>query len=210
MPLQGPIVYLPPPPVSTAQVVAGRWKQAALFNVGDPVLYGKYKNKKGIILKFVKDDKGYPAVEIEQLPNPTGRKEKKVLTLFKIRKSPKPFKKKKKTAERVVARFLESRGVPMGKTLERGNVRVHRSRDSLVITDLTNVGQRGKRVQILSVTTGRQYQGDPQGWLDRMSKAVIISGDFDYSWRFVKELKDENPGEVILIESKQRGIDVQG
>lgn len=95
---------------ATAQRVASRFVEAALFNVGDSILYGKYKNKKGIIKRFMTDEKGYPAVEIEQLPNPTGRKEKKVLTLFKIRKSPKSFGKKKKKAaivERVAARYLD-------------------------------------------------------------------------------------------------------
>lgn len=101
------------------------FRVAALFNVGDPILYGKYKNKKGIIIKFLKDEKGYPAVEIEQLPNPTGRKEKKVLTLFKIRKSPKPFKKPKKAtiSERVAARYLDDgvthEPLPAGGAVDR-------------------------------------------------------------------------------------------
>lgn len=64
-----------------AQRVARRF-QAAFFNVGDIILYGKYKNKKGRIVSFGKNDKGQPTVEIE--PIPKGRKKNKVMGLFKI------------------------------------------------------------------------------------------------------------------------------
>jgi hypothetical protein len=76
---------------TAANVVHRFLKQGAYFSVGDLILYGKYKNKKGRIISITKDEKGYPAVEIE--PFPKGRKQNKVLTLFKIRK----YKPKKKT-----------------------------------------------------------------------------------------------------------------
>jgi tRNA nucleotidyltransferase/poly(A) polymerase len=54
------------------------------LNVGDPVLYGKFKNKPGKIKEFGEDAKsGDPTVVIE--PDPKGRKEDKELKLFKIR-----------------------------------------------------------------------------------------------------------------------------
>lgn len=54
------------------------------LNVGDPVLYGKYKNKKGVITGFKTDEKsGDPIVVIE--PVPKGRKQTKELKLFKVR-----------------------------------------------------------------------------------------------------------------------------
>lgn len=59
-------------------------RTAAYFNVGDLVLFGKYKNKKGRIVSFSLDEKGQPTVEIE--PVPKGQKQNKTLTLFKIRK----------------------------------------------------------------------------------------------------------------------------
>jgi hypothetical protein len=65
------------------------YKQARLyFEVGDKILYGKYKNKKGRIIAFGKDHKGNPTVEIE--PIPKGRKKNKVFGLFKIWKDPPP------------------------------------------------------------------------------------------------------------------------
>lgn len=76
-------------------------KSAAFFNVGDLVLYGKYKNKPGRIVAFGQDDKGNPTVEIE--PIPKGRKKNKVMTLFKIWH-------KDRVALRVTARYILSEG----------------------------------------------------------------------------------------------------
>lgn len=70
-------------------VAAYLYKQARLyFEVGDLILFGKYKNKPGRIVGFGKDHKGNPTVEIE--PIPKGRKKNKVMGLFKIWKNPPP------------------------------------------------------------------------------------------------------------------------
>jgi len=68
-----------------SRVAAQHLAKTFTLNVGDPVLYGKYKNKKGIIKEFKTGPKGDPIVVIEQVPNPTGRKQPKELKLFKIR-----------------------------------------------------------------------------------------------------------------------------
>lgn len=62
-------------------------KFAAMFNVGDIILYGKYKNKKGKILSFGKNDKGQPTIIVE--PIPKGRKQNKEMGLYKIWTLPK-------------------------------------------------------------------------------------------------------------------------
>ncbi len=54
----------------------------AYFKVGDVVLMGKYKNARGTIVGFGQDKWGNPTVEIE--PTPKGRKQNKVLGLFKM------------------------------------------------------------------------------------------------------------------------------
>jgi DNA topoisomerase IB len=54
----------------------------AYFSVGDQILYGKYKNKKGIVVRFYNDDRGIPTVEIE--PVPKGRKKNRQIGVFKI------------------------------------------------------------------------------------------------------------------------------
>jgi hypothetical protein len=54
----------------------------AYFKVGDVVLMGKYKNMRGAIVGFGQDKWGNPTVEIE--PIPKGRKQNKIIGLFKI------------------------------------------------------------------------------------------------------------------------------
>lgn len=78
----------PPPPagackMSFAQRVAGRHLVATgYFAPGDLVLYGKWKNKRGVIVRLFTDEHGNPAVEIE--PIPKGRKKNKIFGLFRI------------------------------------------------------------------------------------------------------------------------------
>lgn len=62
--------------------VAARFLQAAYFNVGDVILYGKWKNHVGRITAFGADQYGNPTVTIE--PIPLGRKKPKTFGLFKI------------------------------------------------------------------------------------------------------------------------------
>lgn len=57
-------------------------KLARYFKVGDLVLMGKYKSSRGRIVGFGEDKWGNPTVEIE--PIPKGRKQNKVIGLFKI------------------------------------------------------------------------------------------------------------------------------
>jgi hypothetical protein len=57
----------------------------AYFNQGDAVLYGKYKNHKGVIKRIYLDERGHPRVEIE--PTPLGRKHLKDIGLFTIWKA---------------------------------------------------------------------------------------------------------------------------
>jgi hypothetical protein len=58
------------------------FRVTAYFKVGDVVLMGKYKNVRGAIVAFGQDKWGNPTVEIE--PAPKGRKQNKVIGLFKI------------------------------------------------------------------------------------------------------------------------------
>ena len=58
------------------------WAATFTLNVGDPILYGKYKNKRGIIREFGVDAKGNPTITVE--PVPKGRKQDKVMGLFKV------------------------------------------------------------------------------------------------------------------------------
>jgi len=58
-------------------------KRAAFFNVGDPIVWGKWQNKPGRIVRFLDDGKGNPLIEVE--PVPKGLKKNKIMPLFRIR-----------------------------------------------------------------------------------------------------------------------------
>ena len=52
------------------------------FKLGDEILLGKYKTTKGKIIGYSEDKWGNPALEIE--PIPKGRKQNKIIGLFKV------------------------------------------------------------------------------------------------------------------------------
>lgn len=61
----------------------GKTAKTFTINEGDPVFFGKYKNKRGLIKDFGVSDRGDPTVVVE--PIPKGRKQDLELNLFKIR-----------------------------------------------------------------------------------------------------------------------------
>lgn len=193
--------------------------QAAFFNVGDIILYGKYKNKKGKIISFGKNDKGQPTVEIE--PIPKGRKKNKVMGLFKIwnvSKKDEAIAEKQMQDEknkeaavvlRVAARFQKhARGLGLGDTATKGSIRVHRYSDMLKVWDLTNAGKRGKKVRVMSVGLSYSYKGDKQDWLERMGGHALDYGSYDRFKAFLSDLQHDFPGEIEIDENQSRGIDV--
>jgi hypothetical protein len=68
--------------MSSVRVAARYMMAKGYFNVGDRILYGKYKNKVGIIKAFGQDHWGNPTIEVE--PVPKGRKKNKIIGLYKI------------------------------------------------------------------------------------------------------------------------------
>ena len=69
-------------------------------NKGDPIWYGKYKNKRGIIDGFSTNDKGDTLITVEQVPNESGRKQPKEMKLFKVR--PRKVEEKKAGGSRTL------------------------------------------------------------------------------------------------------------
>jgi hypothetical protein len=65
--------------------VAQRFITASYFNLGDVVLYGRWKNHRGRVIGFGQDKWGNPTITIE--PIPLGRKQPKTFGLFKIWKA---------------------------------------------------------------------------------------------------------------------------
>ena len=85
------------------------------FALGDFVYFGKYKNHVGKIVAFGQDHHGNPTVEIE--PIPKGRKQNKVMGLFKMwRKDVKDHS----LAEKAKQQALEEAAL-LGKTSASGD-----------------------------------------------------------------------------------------
>jgi hypothetical protein len=66
----------------TLRIASRALVAAGYFSVGDAILYGKWKNKRGVIVRLFTDERGNPAVEIE--PVPKGRKKNKIFGLFRM------------------------------------------------------------------------------------------------------------------------------
>ena len=78
------------------------------FEIGDQILFGKYKNKKGVIVGWGEDHKGNPTVFID--PIPKGRKKTKEMGLFKFWHNPPPLIKKQQEE----AAAQEALGIKVG------------------------------------------------------------------------------------------------
>jgi len=180
-------------------------KIAGYFKADDLILYGKYKNKKGRILRIFVDEKGHPAIEVE--PVPKGRKQNKIIGLYKIWKAPKEMHDKF-IAAKVAGRFLYATGLPLGKTIETGDLRIHRFRDMFKIWDLTHAGKRGKKVRLLVVGPSSSYPNPPERWMDGMSKALPSYRDYRAVVNFIEDLLVDFPGEIDMDEYQERGVDV--
>jgi hypothetical protein len=90
------------------QRVAARYLVAeGYFRVGDAVLYGKYKNKRGKLVGFGTDKWGNPTIEVE--PVPKGRKQNKVFGLYKVWRAD---VKEKVLAEQAAAAQAAAGGTP--------------------------------------------------------------------------------------------------
>jgi hypothetical protein len=94
----------------SARVAARVLIARGFFAPGDEIVFGKYKNKHGIIERIWADDRGHPMIEIR--PVPQGRKKNKIMGLYKIWHDPDPpdpeEEEKKTAAERVVERYAAS------------------------------------------------------------------------------------------------------
>jgi hypothetical protein len=66
-----------------ARRVAARFLTAS-FRPGDYILFGKFRNKRGRIVRVFDDERGIPYIEVE--PVPKGRKKNRTFGLYTIRK----------------------------------------------------------------------------------------------------------------------------
>lgn len=111
-------------------------------------------------------------------------------------------------AARVASRYVLAENVPMGKTWERGPVRVHRYRDHFLVTDLVNAGKRGKKVRQMTIAPTYRFKGNHDDWLERMSKNLLDYSSYDGMKALINDILHDYPGEIRLNETEVRGVDV--
>lgn len=180
-------------------------RRASYLNPGDIILYGKYKNHRGKIVSFGSDKWGNPTVEIE--PIPKGRKQNKVMGLFKIWRADVKETQSKNLVAKVATRFIVTR-LGLGEMAEQGDIRVHRYSNMLVIWDLTNAGKRGKNVTRMTAMPTSRFKGNLNEWLDGTSTAIEHYTKYSQVKSFFKDLQHDFPGEIDVSESTERGVDV--
>lgn len=115
-------------------------------------------------------------------------------------------------AEKVAKKVL-AKGLPLGKTYQNPKVRIHRYRDQVRVTDLTNAGKRGKKVREMVVLPTYAYSGDDQDWLDQQTHQFLTyarsSDPYQKSKLYIKDLMVDFPDDIKLVETEYRGVDVE-
>lgn len=88
--------------MDSATRVATRYFFAA-FKPGDYILFGKFRNKRGRVIRIFNDQRGIPYIEIQ--PIPKGRKKNRVFGLYTIRQMAPEAIAEAKTMEAVELRL---------------------------------------------------------------------------------------------------------
>jgi len=116
---------------------------------------------------------------------------------------------------RVAQRYLSAAQLGIGNTVANELVKVHRYRDSIVVTDLTNAGKRGKAC--MEFTVSPSYGGlagtgaDRDSWLDRTGGALagLVSRGYSALRAYITDEMQARPHTIDFGERKLRGVDVE-
>lgn len=102
-------------------------------------------------------------------------------------------------------------GLSFGQTIENENVRIHRYRPSVEITDLTNAGKRGKRCKVLFVYD-LDYTDDAGGLVEDMVDALSRARNYEQASRIVEKgltaINAVSRYSAKMDERLVRGVDV--
>lgn len=189
----------------------GRYFNGGYLNIGDLILYGKFKNALGRITGFGKNDKGDPTVVIQPVDKEGAPKkgQPKELVMLKVRKVEPEKEANMNIIERVAKRYITAAGIELGKTWENGKVRIHRFSNSFKIWDLTNAGKRGKKVRVMNLMPNTHNQSRNEDWMKDQSRFILLNAsNYDSIRRFYEDVLLDFPGEILIDEYVERGIDV--
>jgi hypothetical protein len=102
--------------------------------------------------------------------------------------------------------------IPIGKTLEVGNLRIHRFRSSIRVTDITNAGKRGKKVDEFALYD-LDYVKDKKALkaIEDFASYVHRAKSYKQARQMAKEVADEHSSVLMapkFSEEQHRGVDV--
>lgn len=116
---------------------------------------------------------------------------------------------------RVAQRYLSAGQLGIGDTAANELVKVHRYRDNIVVTDLSNAGKRGKACMEFYVSPSygalAGTGADRDAWLDRTGGALagLITRGYGALLNYIKDEMQERPHTIDFSERKLRGVDVE-
>lgn len=116
-------------------------------------------------------------------------------------------------AERVVARYLQS-AVEIGRTVfTPQNLKIHRYNDSVEVTDMTNAGKRGKKVQVMHINVGHMAREMANVAMTNLT-TEILHMNYGQVKAHVEHIMAKQKAENIydgfrIDEVTQRGIDIE-
>ena len=109
-----------------------------------------------------------------------------------------------------IALYLKATKLETGKRLEVGTVRYKRWQSGLEVTDLTNAGRHGKKVESFSLEIPYEWEGyDGQPEFDLFCDTIIRNDKYDKALNFANQTVKNNDGFKLHINRPQRGIDIQ-
>ena len=113
-------------------------------------------------------------------------------------------------------RFIRSaKTIGVGETVETDNLRIHRFRPSIKVTDLTNAGKRGKKVSWFTIYDTDHIQDDKvKKNLDKFFAGITQVKNYDQAAKWAKLIKKDADGRkgfgtLGFQEGTERGVDVR-
>ena len=112
-------------------------------------------------------------------------------------------------ASRVARRYLFSE-LGVGRTFFTGVLKIHRYRDQIQVTDLTNAGKRGKRVYEMNIVpTYTGGDADRQSVLDDLAAILVKCQNYECAEREVHNYIPTGLVKLDILITRLRGVDVE-
>jgi hypothetical protein len=110
-----------------------------------------------------------------------------------------------------IAWYLSATKLERGRTVEVGNVRYKRWQNGLEVTDLTNAGRHGKKVDSFSLEIPYEWEDsyDHQPEFDLFCDTIVRNNQYEKALSFANLTKKNNDGFKLYVRPPQRGIDIQ-